>query len=111
MGVLVTAEELLDRAQAEMIGTRWPGGPSAASARLCSRAAWLPSSLPVAARDPASAISSSARSADGADSGRIRSAASNQRAALDGARPEAAPPASRSTARAAASPWRADCST
>ena len=78
---------------------------------LSSRAAWLSANWPVAPSEPASASSSSTRSSAGALSERRRRAPSNQRAALAGARCAAASPASRRTATAAASPWRAESAT
>ena len=78
---------------------------------LSISAARASSNWPIAASAPARALSSAMRSSAGASAGSSRSAAPNQRAAPAGVRWAIASPASRRTATARASPWRAACST
>jgi hypothetical protein len=111
VGLGVAPEQVLEPRARGDEGDATAGIIGGVSESASSSADRLSSSRPVAAHDPDSARSSPARSALSAVPGNTRSAASYQRAALDGARSEAAWPASRSTATAAASPWRADCST
>ena len=63
--------------------------PSAARSIAATSAVWASSMRPIAACDPASNICRPSRSPAGASAGSSRSAASNHRAALAGARPAA----------------------
>ncbi len=98
-------------AHAQISGTRTVVSSPEVSSMLSVSAARLSSKLPVAACEPASAVSRPMRSAGGAEAGRSSSAAENHRAALTGARLAAAFPASLSSATACTSPCCADCAT